>query len=99
MRPSLENWKAGVQQKGFTISHLTIYPAPCIGAALTFWLRKAAMAKKSGQAALVPVPNLFSRAAAAPAYRLQFPRGLVMEVARGFESAELDALLQLVQRL
>jgi len=66
---------------------------------LTFWLRKAATAKKSGQAALVPVPNLFSRAAAAPAYRLQFPRGLVVEVAPGFESAELDALLQLVQRL
>ena len=66
---------------------------------LTFWIRKAATVKKSGQAAFVPVPNLFSPAAAAPAYRLQFPRGLVVDVAAGFQSAELGALLQLVQRL
>ena len=68
---------------------------------LTFWLRKTATVKKSGQAAFVPVPNLFSSSAAAPApaYRLQFPRGLVVDVAAGFQSAELGALLQLVQRL
>lgn len=66
---------------------------------LTSWLRKAAPAKPSGAAAFVPVPNLFSAAAVAPAYRLQFPRGLVVEVASGFPSAELGALLQLVQAL
>ena len=66
---------------------------------LTFWLRKAATAKPSGAAAFVPVPNLFSTAAVAPAYRLEFPRGLVVEVASGFPSAELGVLLQLVQAL
>jgi transposase-like protein len=65
---------------------------------LTSWLRKAAPAQPSG-AAFVPVPNLFSAAAVAPAYRLQFPRGLVLEVASGFPAAELGALLQLVQAL
>lgn len=66
---------------------------------LTLWLRKAAPAKPSGQPAFVPVPNLFPTAAAAPAYRLQFPRGVIVEVAPGFQSAELGALLQLVQTL
>jgi hypothetical protein len=66
---------------------------------LTLWLRKAATAKKSGRLAFVPVPNLFSTASAAPAYRLQFPRGVLVEVAPGFQSAELGALLELVQRL
>jgi transposase-like protein len=65
---------------------------------LTSWLRKAAPAKPSG-AAFVPVPNLFSAATVVPAYRLQFPRGLVVEVASGFPAAELGALLQLVQAL
>ena len=66
---------------------------------LMFWLRKAATAKLSHAAAFVPVPNLFSAAAVTPAYRLEFPRGLVVEVASGFPSAELGALLQLVQAL
>ena len=66
---------------------------------LTLWLRQAATAKKSGRFAFVPVPNLFSSASAPPAYRLQFPRGVMVEVAPGFQSAELSALLELVQRL
>ena len=66
---------------------------------LTSWLRKAATAKPSGVTAFVPVPNLFSAAAATPPYRLQFPRGHVVEVAPGFQSEELGALLQLVQAL
>lgn len=69
------------------------------GSTLTAWLRKAAPAEPSGAAAFVPVPNLFSAATAAPAYRLQFPRGHVVEVGPGFQSAELAALLQLVQAL
>ena len=66
---------------------------------LTFWLRKTATAKKAGPAAFVPVPNLFSAATPFPAYRVRFPRGVIVEVMAGFESAELDALLQLAQTL
>jgi uncharacterized protein involved in copper resistance len=65
---------------------------------LTLWLRKAG-AGKSGKAAFVSVPNLFSAAAAAPGYRLQFPRGMIVEVVPGFRSEELGALLQVVQAL
>ena len=75
-------------------------PRPGIGhSTLTLWLRKAAATKVGGPSTFVPVPNLFSTGGATPAYRLQFPRGLVVEVAPGFESVELNALLQLVQRL
>ena len=66
---------------------------------LTLWLRKAARAKKSGPAAWVAVPNLFSVTSPLPAYRVRFPRGVIVEVAPGFQSAELDALLQRVQTL
>ena len=66
---------------------------------LTSWLRKAATSELSGVAAFVPVPNLFSAATTPPAYRLEFPRGHVLEVSPGFQSQELGALLQLVQRL
>ena len=66
---------------------------------LTLWLRKAATAKTPGPSALVPVPNLFAPAGAPPAYRLQLPRGVIVEVAAGFAPAELGALLQAVQAL
>jgi transposase-like protein len=66
---------------------------------LTFWLRKTGGAKKSAQAAFVPVPNLFSAASPLPAYRVCFPRGVIVEVGPGFQSAELDALLQRVRTL
>ena len=66
---------------------------------LTLWLSQAATAKNSGPAAFVPVPNLFSAAAPRSAYRIEFPRGVIVEVASGFASEELGALLQQVQRL
>jgi transposase-like protein len=66
---------------------------------LTLWLRNAATAKAADPPAFVPVPNLFPAATAAAAYRLQFPRGVIVEVAPGFQSAELAALLELVQTL
>lgn len=66
---------------------------------LTSWLRRAHTAKNFNPPAFVPVPNLFPAAAQLPAYRLQFPQGVIVEVAPGFASAELGALLQLVQRL
>jgi transposase-like protein len=64
---------------------------------LTLWLRQAA-ARKAGPSTFVPVPNLFS-GAAAPAYRLQLPQGVTVEVSAGFRSEELGALLQLLQAL
>ena len=66
---------------------------------LSLWLRQAASAKTPGPSALVPVPNLFAPAAPPPAYRLQFPRGVIVEVASGFQSEELSALLQAVEGL
>jgi transposase-like protein len=59
---------------------------------LAAWLRKAAV-KKEGGASFVAVPNLLS---AAPAYRLQWPGGLSLEVRSGFSAQELGALLQLL---
>ena len=72
---------------------------------LTLWLSKAPMSPKvtaaqdSDGSAFVPVPNLFSAPAGPPAYRLKFPRGLTVEVAAGFRTRELGALLKLAQRL
>ena len=65
---------------------------------LTLWLRQAA-ARQAGPSTFVPVPNLFSTAAAVPAYRLQLPQGVSVEVAAGFRSEELGALLQLIRAL
>jgi len=66
---------------------------------LTRWLRQGARARRSVPPAFVPVPNLFSGAAPLPAYRLMFPQGVRVEVASGFRSEELGALLQRVRAL
>ena len=88
--------KSGLTQKEFArqagLGHST----------LTRWLREqTTAAPKPDPAGFVPVPNLFTAVAgsAAPAYRLQFPRGVIVEVAAGFPSRELTTLLQVVQRL
>ena len=60
------------------------------------WLRKATVNKESGRSAFVAVPNLLSPVPAAPAYRLQWPDGLSLEVRAGFSSEELAVLLQLL---
>jgi transposase-like protein len=65
---------------------------------LTLWLRRAATASKPSKSAFVAVPNLLSTPATT-AYRLRFSGGLSVEVASGFQSEELAALLQVVQRL
>ena len=57
------------------------------------WLRKTALKKDAGGSAFVAVPNLFSAIPSAPAYRLQWPGGLSLEVRAGFASEELAALL------
>ena len=44
--------------------------------------------------ALVEVPNLLATQSKPGAYRLHFPRGLQLEVGRGFEIGEVRALAQ-----
>jgi hypothetical protein len=66
---------------------------------LRLWLRKAAANPGCAKSAFVPVANLFSASPAPPAYRLQFPQGITVEVTPGFQSQELGALLQLVHKL
>jgi hypothetical protein len=63
------------------------------------WLRKAALKKDDGGSAFVAVPNLFSSLPSAPAYRLQWPGGLSLEVRAGFASEELAVLLGLLPAL
>ena len=66
---------------------------------LTRWLRTEARDAPSGPAELVAVPNLFSAPAGVAAYRVKLPRGIIVEVAAGFQTEELGALLQLAQGL
>jgi transposase-like protein len=65
---------------------------------LAAWLRKAA-AKKEGGSSFVAVPNLLPAPPSGPAYRLQWPGGLTLEIRRGFASGELASLLQLLPNL
>jgi hypothetical protein len=66
---------------------------------LQAWLRKAPASQPVGGSVFVAVPNLLSAPPAAPAYRLQWPGGLSLEVGSGFSSPELGALLQLLPKL
>jgi hypothetical protein len=53
----------------------------------------------AGPATLVEVPNLLAAQPGPGVYRLHFPRGLQLEVARGFEVGEVRVLAQLLQSL
>lgn len=66
---------------------------------LLSWLRRKEAGTAPDSSTFVSVPNLLSAAPAAPAYRLQLPGGLSLEVRSGFSSGELAALLQLLQTL
>jgi transposase-like protein len=57
------------------------------------WLRKARPARQGRSSAFIAVPNLLT---VAPAYRLQWPGGLTLEVRSGFQPGELADLLQLL---
>jgi transposase-like protein len=64
------------------------------------WVGQSQRADKpEGQAALVEVPNLLASSAGSGTYRLHFPKGLMLEVARGFEPGEVHLLTQLLQSL
>jgi hypothetical protein len=65
---------------------------------LAGWLRKAE-GNKERASGFVEAPNLFPALPAAPAYRLQWPGGLSLEIRPGFSSGELASLLQLLQSL
>jgi hypothetical protein len=62
------------------------------------WRRKAG-ARACGRPPFVAVPNLLATVPAGPAYRLQWPGGLRLEVCSGFAAGELAALLQLLPAL
>jgi len=84
--------RSGLPQKDFSVQ------AGIGHSTLTLWLRTAA-AKDAGTSTFVPVPNLLSVASTSPAFRLQFPQGVIVEVAPGFQAEELGALLKQVQAL
>jgi len=69
------------------------------------WLRQSQSGSRSEGARFVEVPNLLPApkpvggSSTAAAYRLQFPRGLVLEVASGFQASEVRLLAQLIQAL
>ena len=62
---------------------------------LQSWLRRARTAAAQ-RAAFVELPNPLP-VAAAPAYRLRWADGLVLELGRGFAAEELAGLLQVVE--
>ena len=63
------------------------------------WMHQGQVGKTTPRAGLVEVPNLFAAGRAASPYRLHFPRGLVLEVAPGFQPEQLRSLAQLIQDL
>jgi hypothetical protein len=66
------------------------------------WLLQTARRRKSPAPAVptfLPVPNLLSAMPCPPAYRLQRPGGLTLEVRAGFGVPELAALLELLPAL
>lgn len=68
---------------------------------LTLWLRQAAgktHPAATRKPALVAVPNLFS-GLSAPAFRLQFPDGITVEVVSGFRPEELGNVLRQLRSL
>jgi len=65
---------------------------------LAAWLRQAAVDQEGGSS-FVAVPNLLPAPPAGPAYRLQWPGGLSLELRSGFSSGELASLLRLLPSL
>jgi transposase-like protein len=89
--------RSGLTQKEFAAQAGVGYST------LTAWLGKAAAARlahpEGGPASFIPVPNLLSAPDPMPAYRIELPGGVMLAVARGFQAEELQALLQVAQRL
>jgi len=82
---------SGLSQRDFALQH---------GIAASNIQRWVGQFSGSGKAPpLVEVPNLLATQARPGAYRLHFPQGLQLEVARGFEIGEVRALAQLLHSL
>jgi transposase-like protein len=86
--------RSGLSQRDFAQQH-GIAPSN-----IQRWARQhECVAPSRGSAALVEVPNLLGNRPGAGAYRLHFPQGLQLELARGFAVEEVRALAQLLQNL
>ena len=57
------------------------------------WLRQAALRQGGGGSQFVEAPNWLAARPPAPAYKIQWPSGLSLEVRAGFVARELGVLL------
>ncbi len=86
--------RSGLSQRDFALEH------GIAASNIQRWVGQfPASATPVHPAALVEVPNLLAAQPGPGAYRLHFPQGLQLEVARGFEMEEVRALAQLLQSL
>lgn len=63
------------------------------------WLRQSGTERTGDAAHLIEVPNLLGRSGPTSTYRVHFARGLVLEVAPGFEPGEVRTLAVVLQSL
>jgi hypothetical protein len=85
---------SGLSQRDFALEH------GLAASNIQRWIGQfPASAKPAHPAALVEVPNLLAPRPGPGGYRLHFPKGLLLEVAPGFEAGEVRALAQLLQSL
>ncbi len=87
--------RSGLSQRDFGLQH-SLAPSN-IGR----WVRQAQepVREPTRAAAFVEVPNLLSSGSNGSPYRLHFPKGLTLEVARGFAPEEVRALARVLQGL
>ena len=83
-------WQSSLSQPEFARQYNIGTSTPRI------WLRQSASKPPSSAAAFLPIPNLLPQPGVAPAYRLQWPGGLVLELRSGFVPQEVAHLLQLL---
>jgi len=86
--------RSGLSQRDFALQH------GIAASNIQRWVGQfPASAKPAHPAALLEVPNLLASRPSPGAYRLHFPQGFQLGVARGFEIGEVRALAQLLQSL
>ena len=85
---------SGLSQRDFALQH------GIAASNIQRWVGQfPASASPAHPTALVEVPNLLAPRPGLGAYRLHFPKGLLLEVARGFAVGEVRVLAQLLQSL
>lgn len=86
--------RSGLSQRDFAIQE-GIAPSN-----VQRWVNQpSGAAKPLGKPQWVEVPNLVAGSGQEGTYRVRFPQGLILEVARPFELEELRALARLLQGL